>query len=279
MPKDNEEVLELDTKDIVEEGDVEAPGGDTEGDTEGDAEKEVLTVQIGDEEPEVVEETPEWVKEVRRQNREQAKRIKELESKLSEKEVPADDDPGPEPKEEDYDFDSRAYADAMVKWHEKKRAAEARKEQEKAKQAEADRRWQAKLERLQERKKELGAPDIEEVEEAVRETLSITQQGIIVQGAKDPAVLFYALGKNPKKMAELAKIDDAVEFAGEVFRMEAQLKVGKRSSTPPPEKGISGRAGTGAAVDNTLERLREKAAKTGDMSEVIAYKRKLKERA
>lgn len=275
MPKDDEEVLELDPKDIVEEG------GESETDEgeEDEGEKEVLTVQIGDEEPEEVEETPEWVKEVRRQNRDQAKRIKELESKLSEKDAPASDDPGPEPKEEDYDFDSRAYADAMVKWHDKKRAAEAKKEAEKAKQAEADQRWQAKLEKLQERKKELGAPDIEEVEETVRETLSITQQGIIVQGAKDPAVLFYALGKNPKKMAELAKLDDAVEFAGEVFRMEAQLKVGKKSSAPPPEKGITGRAGTGAAVDNTLERLREKAAKTGDMSEVIAYKRKLKEKA
>ena len=50
----------------------------------------------------------------------------------------------------------------------------------------------------------------------------------------------------------------------------------KTSSKPAPEGTVRGKGG--GTVDNTLEKLREKAARTGDMTEVVAYKRKLREK-
>ena len=86
--------------------------------------------------------------------------------------------------------------------------------------------------------------------------------------------MIYALGKNPKKAKELAAIADPVKFAFAVAKLEAQLKVTNRKpSPPPPERVISGTGRVSGAVDSTLERLREEAARTGDMSKVVAYRR------
>jgi hypothetical protein len=78
-------------------------------------------------------------------------------------------------------------------------------------------------------------PNFEDAEGVVQETLSKPQQAIIVQGAKNPALVIYALGNNPTKARELARISNPVEFAFAVANLEAQLKV-NRKTPPPPEK-------------------------------------------
>ena len=106
--------------------------------------------------------------------------------------------------------------------------------------------------------------------------LNITQQGIVLQGAENPALVVYALGKNPSKAKELSSITDPVKFAFAVSKLESQLKVSNRKSAPPPEKVLSG-TGRASAVDSTLERLRADAEKTGDYTKVTAYKRQKKQ--
>ena len=50
-----------------------------------------------------------------------------------------------------------------------------------------------------------------------------------------------------------------------------------RGKAPPPEKRISGGVpGVSGALDDTLERLRAEAEKTGNYSKVMAYKRQMK---
>ena len=83
----------------------------------------------------------------------------------------------------------------------------------------------------------------------------------------------YALGKNPKKLAELASIKDPVRFAVAVAKLETQLKVSTRKPPPPPPKITSGSAPVSGSVDSTLERLRAEAERTGDYTKVIQYKR------
>jgi hypothetical protein len=51
--------------------------------------------------------------------------------------------------------------------------------------------------------------------------------------------------------------------------------VTSRKQAPPPEKKINGN-GSLDSSNAQLERLREEAARTGDMTKVIAYKRQLK---
>jgi hypothetical protein len=118
-------------------------------------------------------------------------------------------------------------------------------------------------------------PDFQDAEETVLETLNVTQQGIILQGAQNPAVVVYALGKNPKKAKELGEITDPVKFAFAVAKLETQLTVTSRKQAPPPEKKINGN-GSLDSSNGQLERLREEAARTGDMTKVVAFKRQLK---
>ena len=92
----------------------------------------------------------------------------------------------------------------------------------------------------------------------------------------DPVLVVYALGKNPKKAAELSEIKDPVKFAFAVAKLETQLKVSSRKAATKPEKTVNGSARVSGSVDSTLERLRAEASRTGDFSKLTAYKRKLK---
>jgi hypothetical protein len=99
------------------------------------------------------------------------------------------------------------------------------------------------------------------------------QQGMIVQGADNAALVVYALGKNPKKAKELASITDPVKFAFAVAKLETQLKISNRKAQTSPERKISGTGRPSGAVDSTLDRLRADAEKTGDYSKVFQYKK------
>jgi hypothetical protein len=83
----------------------------------------------------------------------------------------------------------------------------------------------------------------------------------------------YAIGKNPKIAKELMSIKRPVEFAVAVVNLEAQLKITNKRSMPEPERVVLGSARSSGVVDSALERLREEAARTGNMTKVIQYKR------
>jgi hypothetical protein len=100
-----------------------------------------------------------------------------------------------------------------------------------------------------------------------------TQQGMIIQGANNSAALVYALGKNPTKAKELASIKDPVKFAWEASKLEGTMKATTRKPRSKPERTVKGSATLSGSTDGTLEKLREEAAKTGDHSKVIAYKK------
>ena len=108
---------------------------------------------------------------------------------------------------------------------------------------------------------------------------NVVQQGVMIQGAEDSALVIYALGKNLEQAKELAKIDDPVKFAFAVARLESKLKITSRKAATRPEGKISATASSAGAVDSTLERLREEASKSGNMDKVMAYKRAQKQAA
>lgn len=247
-----------------------------EEDPEGD-----LVVTIEGEEPEEDESdgkpAPKWVKQVREENRNSRKRIKELEEQLRKTEpVKAEPVLGKKPSlsDEDIDYDEEKFDQRLTDWYDKKREIEEHEKQQQKAQQQQQEAWQAKLSSYAEKRTELKAKDFEVAEEAVRLTLDETQQGIIVQVTKNPAVMIYALGKNPKKAAQLAAIKDYASFAYALGELEKDLKVANRKKAPPePETTVRGQGRITGAVDSTLEKLREEAAKTGDNSKVMAYKR------
>ena len=119
--------------------------------------------------------------------------------------------------------------------------------------------------------------DYDDAEHQVMEALSQTQQAVVLQGSDNPALVVYALGKNPKRAKELAAVTDPVKFAFAVAKLEAQLKVQPRSKPPAPERGVpSGTAPVSGASDATLERLRAEAERTGDYTKVVRFRQQLK---
>jgi hypothetical protein len=264
---------------VAEEG--EQPEAVAEESADGEqASNEAIVVTIGDEPPAPEEETraPEWVRRVRKENREQARRIRELQAQLeAAKPAAAPVRLTPKPTLEGHDYDPEKYETALAQWLESKQRFDLEEQAIKRAQEEQARAWESKLETYNKARADFPARDYDDAEALAQEMFSTTQQGIILQGAKNPALLVYALGKNPTKAKELADITDPVAFAIAVGELGATLKVQNKSKPPAPERVISS-AGTGARAGNssaTLERLREEAARTGDMTKVVAYKRQL----
>jgi len=248
-------------------------------DDEESEDTEEVVVSIGEEAPPPEEHTPapEWVKELRKTNRELQRQNRELQGRLQA--APPETKPvviGTKPKLEDHDYDADKYEEALTSWFERKRQAEEVNAKQEAEVMNQQKAWQAKLDGYGKAKAELRVKDYEDAEAVAQEVFSITQQGVLLQGADNPALVVYALGKNPAKAKELAEIKDPVKFAFAVAKLEKDLKVTNRRQAPAPERIVTGTGRSSGAVDSTLERLREEAARTGNMSKVVAYKRQKK---
>lgn len=269
----------MNQKAVIEDSEVEVEEEETEVseivDEVEPEETEEVVVSIGEEAPPHEEHTPapEWVKELRKTNRELQRQNRELQGRLQA--APPETKPvviGNKPKLEDHDYDADKYEEALTSWFERKRQAEEVNAKQEAEVMNQQKAWQAKLDGYGKAKAELRVKDYEDAEAVAQEVFSITQQGVLLQGADNPALVVYALGKNPAKAKELASITDPVKFAFAVAKLEKDLKVTNRRQAPAPERIITGTGRSSGAVDSTLERLREDAARTGNMTKVIAYK-------
>lgn len=248
------------------------------------ASEDETVVTIGDEPPGEddleLDKAPEWVRELRKNHRETQRQLREANEKLVAVSGAEIKPPvlGEKPTLESCDYDAEKFETELTSWHQRKLAAdeESRKKQDDEKAAKAA--WQAKLDAYGQAKAKLKVKNVDEVEAIMQETLSTTQQGVILQGADNPALLIYALGKNLKKAKELAAIKDPVKFAFAVAKLETQLKVTTRKA-PAPEEKISGSGPISGSVDSQLARLRSDAEKTGDYTKVNEYKRQKKKAA
>jgi desulfoferrodoxin (superoxide reductase-like protein) len=271
------QTAELDNNDeteVIEETEQPEAQAEVEQDQNGDPDE--VVVSIGEEAPPPEEQTqaPEWVRELRKTNRELQRQNRELQTKLQTT-AQTETKPvvlGVKPKLEDHDYDADKFEAALADWFERKRKADEASAKQEAEVMNQQKAWQAKLDGYGKAKAELRVKDFEDAEAVAQELFSITQQGVVLQGADNPALVVYALGKNPKKAKELSDIKDPVKFAFAVAKLEKELKVTNRRAAPAPERIVSGTGRSSGAVDSTLERLREEAARTGNMTKVIQYR-------
>ena len=278
---EEEETLEeeqLELEEVAEDEDVD---GDPSGVEDSEEESEDIVVSIGEEPPPPEPEpAPEWVRELRKSHRELQKRNRELEAQVHQT---TETNPvvtlGAKPSLEQHDYDTDKYEASLADWYERKRSVDDQQAQARqAEQQQAD-AWQQQLQGYADAKSKLKVKDYDDAEEVAQQTFNVVQQGVMIQGAEDPALVIYALGKNPKKAKELAQIDDPVKFAFAVAKLESQLKISNRKAATRPEGKVSATAPLKGAVDSTLERLREEASKSGNMDKVMAYKRAQKQAA
>ena len=242
-----------------------------------------LVVTFGDEpapaEDEDQARAPAWVRDLRKANRDKDRRIRELEQRVAA--AAPQPEPvvvGPKPTLAACDYDETKYEELLDKWHADKRAADEA-ERIKAQALDGQKKaWQSRLDAYGQAKAALKVADFDDAEEAARDVLSVAQQGVIVNGAENPALLVYALGRNPKKVKELAAITDLVRFAFAVAKLETQLKTAPRKTAPVPEKVVRGSTPAANVADKVLEKLYEKAAISGDLTEANRYKRQQREK-
>jgi hypothetical protein len=280
------ETAELENDNVLDNIEINTEANDASGDEnnaisddEGEGDDDVV-ISIGEESPPQEEEqrAPEWVRELRKSNREKERKIRELEAKLNA--APIETKPvalGKKPTLEDCDYDSEEYERKLAGWYDQKREYDAAEADAQAQRDAEAKAWQDKLDSYAKARASLKVRDYEDAEAVALETFNVTQQGIVLQGSDNPALIIYALGKNTNKAKELASINDPVKFAFAVAKLETQLKVTNRKAAAAPERTItSGGGRISGSVDSTLDRLREEALKTGDMSKVMAYKRSKK---
>lgn len=285
--EDNKEIDMIDELDVDTGSETEQTDSETNStidqnpldDNEGQDNDDEVIVSIGEESPppEEQQQAPEWVRELRKQHRELQRKNRELEARLQTTQTENKPVLGKKPTLEDHDYDADRYETALAEWFERKKQADAEIERMQQTELAQKQSWQEKLNTYGKAKAELKVRDFEDAEATVLELFNVTQQGVVLQGADNPALVVYAIGKNPKKAAELAKLDDPVKFAFAVAKLEKELKVTNRRATPAPERVISGTGRVSGAVDSTLERLRAEAEKTGNYTKVLQYKRTKRE--
>jgi hypothetical protein len=261
------------TEDETTEGENQAAPDDTD---------EELIVTIGEETP-PPEETdekraPKWLREVRQQNRELKRENREL-KQLTAQSKPREQEPqlGPKPTLEACDYDADLFERRLDDWKERKIVSDRKAKEAKDAEAQRQEYFNSKFEAYSTRKAEVigKIKDFADVEETVLHALDDTQRGVVLAHAKDPALLLYAIGKDEKRLAELAKLSDPVEFIFAVARMETQMRTQSRKPSSAPEKSVKGSAST-VGSDKRLDQLYDEAARTGDLNKVRAYKASLK---
>jgi hypothetical protein len=231
---EEEDVLEL--TEPVEPGDEREEDAEPTPEVNDDADE--VVVSFGDEAAPASEEAPEWVRDLRKRNR-------ELERELAEarKGKPADvPEVGQKPTLESCEYDEERFEQEFNAWSDRKAAVErAQSEAQKAEEAQRE-RYQAKVETYAVQKTELGVKDFADAEAEVLGALNPAQQAILVHGAENKARLVYALGKHPEKLRQLASITDPIEFAFAAAKLEGQTKMERRKPATQPESRISGEA-------------------------------------
>jgi len=254
----------------------EPDSGDEEGKAEPEGEELVISFDGEDEqeaepEPEADNST---LRQMRKRIRELEKQAKEREEKQTEKAL------GEKPTLAVCDYDEDKYDAALLEWNSRKAEADAVKARVEERNKRDAEEWQSKFQGYTARKSAI--PDIEDAEDVVRESLTPVAQSIIVDVAKSPEYIIAALGRSPKKLAELQQFDTtttrgAILFTAKLKDLEASMKVSGVKPKPAPEKRMPPPAApSSGAMDAKLEKLRERAEETGDYTAYFEAKRKAK---
>ncbi len=273
--KDESEIEEVE-QDETGDGD-----GEQDGNEEGESGDEEVVVQIGDEEPpasEEQQEAPAWAKKLRERYRETSRELARLKAESGTVRTEPGEAPklGPKPKmsDPDIDFDEEKFEAARDKWDTEKQAVDAFESTREERTKKAKEAVEQVHKNYATSKAALKVKDFDAAEQEVMEQLEPWQQSVVMAGTKNPAAMVYALGRNPARLQQLASIKGPATFAVSVGELQKDLKVTKRPSTKPaPETTVRGGSASAPASTATLDRLRAKADKTGDRTEVAAYMR------
>lgn len=265
---------EMEPEDIGEPEQLEQE--QAEASDEQTEETEELVIAL-DEPQEEEEQAPNWVKELRRKNREDQKRIRELEAKLNGQSTPQQSNQPPKkPKIEEFDYDADEFEKAMDKYVDAKSAYDREQDRQRAIQEESEKEWGKVVNAYESGKTKFPADKMKEAEEEVVSVLPMPRRAMLMDAAEDSTLLTFALGTNPETLRKLAAIKSDAKYIAQLARIEMNIKAQPKNKTaPPPERTISGSGKTPGASSSNLDRLKADADKSGDYTKYFNEKRRL----
>lgn len=279
---DDDEVLDLTGLEVADDDEgLPLDAADTgAADSEGlEAEEEPVDIVIeGEPAPEKQPEGDALVRHLRELTKAQKRELMALRAAAAPAPVEVEaPDPGPKPTLESCGWDEDAKDAALIAWVKAKDAHEASVAKAKERQDAFKAQVEADVKRYQDGKSQLPGIDFDEVDDVVSAKLSVAHQLAVVRAADKPHVVMAALAKHPAKLEAVAAINDPAKLGAFVARLEGAIKVSNMKRTPAPERRVAGSAPvSGGSAEKHLERLRAKAAQTGDYTAVAAYKRQIR---
>ena len=154
--------------------------------------------------------------------------------------------------------------------------------QQKKSHNEIERTFKSKQDAHYERADKLGARDYDETEKEAINLLGTEFVRDVISNFNDSETMLYWFGKNPDEAHRIKETFKANPVLGisELGVIRKDLKIIPSTETlPNPDEELKGSSSTATGTANSikLDRLREQAVKTGDMKELLAFKKTLRE--
>lgn len=254
--------------DPADDGEVEVTFGEPSDDEAQESEDD------GDEDASSV------IRNMRKREREKDRKLRQAERELEQlrkAQQPQQQVPElpPKPTLESCGWDESEFEQKLIDWQKQASQVEQAKakaqEQQQALVCEAE----AKRTAYQEGAKKLKVKDFADAEEEVVSIFDQARQSILLEASDNPALLVYALGKNPAQLERLSKITSLAKFAAELGKLEKDLKVSKPTKPAPADTNLRSNA-PASGSSKKLAQLEADAERTGDRTKLIAYKKSLR---
>lgn len=267
MADEAEDVLEL--EDVIEDDagtepedapeTVEADGDDEETYIGFEGEDEAEAAPASESESSVI-------RDLRKANREQARRLAELEKSVK----PAKIEVGAKPSLESCEYDEERFEAELTAFHARKAKADAQEREAQEADERQQAEWAEKAKVYKAAKSTLAVAGYDDAEAEVFSVLPNDVQALILRQPERAPALVYALARSPAKLEELSKLNlaDAAMLVGE---LRAKVKMEKRRKLPDPDRPVTGKASLGG--DKELKRLEREADRTGDRTALIRFRK------
>lgn len=268
MADEPEDVLELEQDDVLNEEQDENRPDDAE--EQEDGEETVIGFE-GEEAAPASESESSVIRELRQRMREKDRELAELRRANPKPKVEV----GEKPTLESCEYDEERFETALTDWHGRKAQAERQETEQQQATERQQAEWQERAKAYEADKVKLNVSGFDDAESEVFTALPAETKALLLMSEK-PAALVYALSRNPTKLEELSKLNLA-RAAMMIGKMEDKVTVTRRK-LPEPDRAVRGNAAP-ANADKELARLEKEAERTGERSALIAYRKKLRDRA
>lgn len=282
IEEQKETELETEVSEVIEEAKSEdqessEENTSTDGQDEEETPLEVPEVTFGDQENNVEsqEDSSSTIKHMRKTMREQQKALKQAQKELEALKQPKTQALRKKPTLEDHDYDEESYYEDLEKYTVEKVEHTQKQKKQLEEQENQQKSFQTKVKNFHDTYSNLSFKDKDDALSDVLSTFNEKQQSVIVDAVDNPAMIVYALGKNRKKLEELAGEENLVRFSSKLGKLETQMKVIDRKPREKPDTPVKGSGGI-SSTDKIFSKLEEEAERTGNRTELIKYKKSLK---